>query len=65
MGRYKTTRTRKRKRGAPTHVESVTLDPTPAELSLALTRNRAGLRLYNTVLGEAKKRSRAAKADPA
>jgi len=67
MGRYKTTGTRKRKRekGAPTHIANVPLDPSPADLSLALTRNRAGLRLYNAVLAEAKKRSRAAKADPA
>ena len=67
MGRYKTTGTRKRKRpkGAPTHVATVPLDPSPAELALALTRNRAGLRLYNAVLGEAKRRSRAVKADPA
>ncbi|MHB1920204.1 MAG: transposase, partial [Acidimicrobiales bacterium] len=67
MGRYKTTGTRKRKRpkGAPTHVATVPLDPSPAELALALTRNRAGLRLYNAALGEAKKRSRAVKADPA
>ncbi|MHB8319768.1 MAG: nuclease/transposase family protein [Acidimicrobiales bacterium] len=66
MGRYKTTgtRKRKRKRGAPTHIANVSLDPTPTELSLSLTRNRAGLRLYNAVLKEAKKRSRATKADP-
>ena len=67
MGRYKTTGTRKRKRekGAPTHIGSIPLDPTPADLALALTRNRAGLRLYDAVLAEAKKRSRLAKADPA
>ena len=58
IGRYQTTGTRKRKRkkGAPTHVATIPLDPTPAELSLSLTRNRAGLRLYNAVLAEAKKR---------
>ncbi|MHB1555296.1 MAG: hypothetical protein ACYCSX_16545, partial [Acidimicrobiales bacterium] len=67
MGRYKTTGTRKRKRpkGAPTHIATVPLDPSPAVLALALTRNRAGLRLYNAVLAEAKKRSRLVKADPA
>ena len=66
IGRYQTTGTRKRKRkkGAPTHVATIPLDPTPAELSLSLTRNRAGLRLYNAVLAEAKKRSRAVKTDP-
>ncbi|MHB1852020.1 MAG: nuclease/transposase family protein, partial [Acidimicrobiales bacterium] len=64
MGRYETTGTRKRTRekGAPTHVATVPLDPSPAELALALTRNRAGLRLYNAALTEAKKRSKAAEA---
>ncbi len=67
MGRYKTagTRKRKRERGAPAHIANIPLDPTPAELALSLTRNRAELRLYNAVLAEAKKRSRAVKADPA
>ncbi|MHB8244327.1 MAG: nuclease/transposase family protein [Acidimicrobiales bacterium] len=67
MGRYRTTGTRKRKRekGASTHVATIPLDPAPVDLPLALTRNRAGLRLYDAVLGEAKKRSRATKADPA
>ena len=67
MGRYKTagTRKRKRERGAPTHVENIPLDPTPAELALSLTRNHAGLRFYNAVLAEAKRRARAVKADPA
>ena len=67
MGRYQTSGTRKRKRarGAPTHVGRIPLDPSPANLALALTRNRAGLRLYNAVLAEVKKRSRAVKADPA
>ncbi|MHB8264208.1 MAG: transposase, partial [Acidimicrobiales bacterium] len=66
MGRYKTTGTRKRKRekGAPTHVATVPLNPTPTELALALTRRNGGLRLYDAVLAEAKKRSCAAKSDP-
>ncbi len=64
MGRYETTGTRKRTRekGAPTYVATVPLDPSPAELALALTPNRAGLRLYNAALTEAKKRSKAAEA---
>ncbi len=66
MSRYKTSGTRKRKRakGAPTHIGTVALDASPREMSIALLRRRAGLRLYDAVLDEAKKRSRAVKADP-
>lgn len=66
MGRYKkpSSRARKRPRGAPSHVVTIPLDPAPGDLAISLTRNRSGLRLYNAVLAEAKRCSRATKADP-
>ncbi|MCI4673483.1 zinc ribbon domain-containing protein [Candidatus Mycolicibacterium alkanivorans] len=58
-------RARKRPKGAPTHVRSWPLRPTPTQCGQIGTRFFTGVRVYNAVLGEFIGRSRAVKADPA
>lgn len=57
-------RSRKRKRGAPTHVASVPLRLTPSDRSLVDRRFETGRRVYNACLGEAIKRGRQVRSDP-
>lgn len=57
-------RARKRLRGAPTHVRTLSLRPTPAQRSMFENRFMAGTRLYNACLGRALTRLRAMRADP-
>ena len=57
-------RARKRPKGAPTHVRSWPLRPSPAQCRLMATRFFTGVRVYNAVLGEFITRSRAVRADP-
>ncbi len=57
-------RARKRERGAPAHVISVPLRPTPAQMAMVSTRLEAARRLYNASLGEALGRCAAMHADP-
>ncbi len=66
MGRYKTTgtRTRKRKKGTPTHVARLSLDATPRQERVILVRERACDRVYNACLGEALCRLERLRADP-
>jgi putative transposase len=58
-------RARKRPKDAPTHVRSWALRPDLKQAKVIRTRFRAGVRVYNAVLGEFIKRGRAVKADPA
>jgi putative transposase len=58
-------RARKRAKGAPTHVRSWPLRPTPTQCKVIGIRFFTGVRVYNAVLGEFIGRSRAVKADPA
>jgi len=58
-------RARKRPKGAPTHVRSWALRPDLAQAKVIRTRFRAGVGVYNAVLGEFLGRARAVKADPA
>lgn len=58
-------RARKRAKGAPTHVRSWALRPTPPQCREIRTRFFTGARVYNAVAGELIARSRAVKADPA
>jgi putative transposase len=58
-------RARKRPKGAPTHVRSWPLRPNPAQCRDIRTRFFTGTRVYNAVLGEFIRRSRAVKSDPA
>lgn len=58
-------RARKRPKGAPTHVRSWPLRPTPGQCREIGIRFFTGVRVYNAVLGEFIARSRAVKADPA
>jgi putative transposase len=58
-------RARKRPKGAPTHVRSWPLRPDPAQCRDIRTRFFTGARVYNAVLGEFIRRSRAVKSDPA
>lgn len=58
-------RARKRPKGAPTHVRSWPLRPTPAQCREIGTRFFTGVRVFNAALGEFIARSRAVKADPA
>jgi putative transposase len=62
--RAKSGRSRKRPRGAPTHVGRLRLDPTPAQARVMLARERAGDRVYNACLREALKRLEHLRADP-
>ncbi|MDA8062282.1 MAG: transposase, partial [Actinomycetota bacterium] len=57
-------RSRKRPRGAPTHVATLPLSVSPAKAKTCNARFHAGLRPYNACLEEAFKRSAAVKADP-
>jgi putative transposase len=57
-------RARKRAKGAPTHVRSWPLRPTPIQCREVGIRFFTGVRVYNAVLGEFLARSRAVKADP-
>ncbi len=57
-------RARQRPKGAPTHVRSWPLRPSPAQSRDIRTRFFTGTRVYNAVLGEFLRRSRAVKADP-
>jgi putative transposase len=56
---------RKRPKGAPTHVRSWPLRPSPVQCRDIRTRFFTGTRVYNAVLGEFLARSRAVKSDPA
>ncbi|MDT5278919.1 MAG: hypothetical protein QOJ20_114 [Mycobacterium sp.] len=58
-------RSRKRPKGAPTHVRSWPLRPNLAQCRKTRTRFFTGIRVYNAVLGEFLARSRAVKSDPA
>jgi len=58
-------RSRKRPKGAPTHIRSWPLRPTPTQCREIRTRFFTGARVYNAVLGEFLGRGRAVKADPA
>ena len=58
-------RARKRAKGAPTHVRSWPLRPSPSQCREIQTRFFTGMRVYNAVLGEFIGRSRMVKADPA
>jgi putative transposase len=58
-------RARKRAKGAPTHVRSWPLRPTPAQCRDIRKRFFTGMRVYNATLGEFIGRSRMVKADPA
>jgi len=57
-------RARKRAKGAPTHVRSWPLRPSPAQYKVIRTRFHTGVRVYNAVLGEFITRSRTVKSDP-
>ena len=57
-------RARKRPKGAPTHVRSWPLRPTPTQCRDIGIRFFTGVRVYNAVAGEFITRSRAVKADP-
>lgn len=57
-------RVRKRSKGAPTHVRSWPLRPTPGQGRCLRIRFFTGARVYNAVLGECIGRSRAVKTDP-
>jgi putative transposase len=58
-------RARKRPKGAPTHVRSWPLRPSPAQGRVMRTRFFTGTRVYNAVLGELIECSRAVKFDSA
>ncbi len=58
-------RTRKRAKGAPTHVRSWPLRPNARQCRQMEVRFFTGVRVFNAVLGEFISRSRAVKADPA
>lgn len=58
-------RARKRPKGAPTHVRSWPLRPSPGQCRDMRTRFFTGVRVYNAVLGECIACSRAVKSDPA
>ena len=58
-------RARKRPKKAPTHVRSWALRPDPGQRRVIGIRFRAGVRVYNAVLGEFLDRGRAVRADPA
>ena len=58
-------RARKRPKGAPTHVRSWPLRPSPGQCREVRTRFFTGARVYNAVLAEFMARSRALKSDPA
>src|SRR5712672_2438691 len=58
-------RSRKRPKGAPTHVRSWPLRPNLAQCRQTRARFFTGIRVYNAVLGEFLARSRAVKADAA
>jgi putative transposase len=58
-------RARKRPKGAPTHVRSWPLRPSPGQCRDIRTRFFTGSRVYNAVLAEFIARSRAVKSDPA
>lgn len=58
-------RSRKRKRGAPTHVVGWALRPDRGQRALIEVRFRAGLRMQNACLQEAIHRSKCLKSDPA
>jgi putative transposase len=58
-------RTRKRPKGAPTHVRSWPLRPDATQCREIGIRFFTGVRVYNAVLGEFLGRSRAVKSDPA
>ena len=57
-------RARKRERGAPAHVISVPLRPTPAQMARVSARLEASRRHYNACLGEALRRCAAMHGDP-
>jgi len=65
MARYRqpSNRSRKRPKGAPTHVGRVRLDPTPHQGRVMLARGRACDRVYNACLAEAFTRLDALRAD--
>jgi len=67
MGRYKVAsgRSRKRRKGAATHVARLKLDATPSQSSLLVTDEEAADRAYNACLGEALARLECLRADPA
>jgi len=56
---------RRRQRGAPTHVINQVLRPSPSELSSVETRLDSGRRVYNACLAESFARCKSMKADPA
>jgi putative transposase len=58
-------RARKRPKGAPTHVRSWPLRPSPGQCRDIRTRFFTGTRVYNAVLAEFIARGRAVKSDPA
>jgi len=58
-------RARTRPKNAPTHVVSVPLRLTPAQRSMEDARFEAARRVYNACLGEAIRRSRKVRSDPA
>jgi putative transposase len=58
-------RARRRAKGAPTHIRSWPLRPSPAQSRDIRTRFFTGTRVYNAVLGEFIGRSSAVKSDPA
>lgn len=58
-------RARKRAKGAPTHVRSWPLRPSPTQCREIRIRFFTGVRVYNAVLGEFIARGRAVKSDPA
>jgi putative transposase len=57
-------RARKRAKGAPTHVRSWPLQPTPTQCRDIGLRFFTGVQVFNAVLGEFITRSRAVKSDP-
>ncbi len=57
-------RARKRERGTPVHTISWPLRPRPGQQRVIEYRFRTGVQVYNALLGESLKRSRAVKADP-
>jgi len=58
-------RVRVRPKGAPTHVVSVPLRLTPTQRAMEDARFEAGRRVYNACLGEALRRCRKVRSDPA
>jgi len=64
-GVVRKTRARVRERGAPTHVATLALRPTPVQRSNADKRLDAGRRVFNAVLGECFRRRNAMVTDPA